>query len=136
MACRLSSTSINAILTTRNVLPSKVTKYTSTTKLYNSAFQNKYVDAKRNCKNIRKKPDQGNQIKNMGNSPKKSRAAVAANCTSTKKNPQVKNMRKTIDVKGKAFTFFVLELLLSFNLLSATIAKPFKRSYSEKVEHL
>ena len=39
-------------------------------------------------------------------------------------------------MKATAFSFLnVCELILSFNLASATIAQPLEKSYSEKVDH-
>jgi hypothetical protein len=99
-------------------------------------FQNKNVKAKKNSETIRRKPDQGNQITIMGLSPTKPQAAAAANITVPKKISRVNNMGKTITLIAKAVTIlFVLELILPFNLTSATIAQSLKKSYSEKVEH-
>ncbi len=45
-------------------------------------------------------------------------------------------MHKKTNIEAKAFSFlFVIELILSFNPASATIAQPLKKTYSEKVEH-
>jgi hypothetical protein len=72
----------------------------------------------------------------MGLCPKNHKLQLQPTPQFQRKFSRVNNMQKTITITAKAVAIlFVLERILPFNLTSATISLPLKKSHSEKVEH-